>query len=284
MLVAIPIRSPTNREPHMSPLAFRARAVVAGLAVLAAVIVAHSAPASAPVPTADPQLPRLHLSWRAPHGLARAADSIGTTCADSSRTDTLWLSFEPSRDETAFVALGGEIEIHGQPGVSLGAFWHMSKGGANRGGLILQLGPDPSMPGESPWPMPGLGVVDYRVDGATARLGFGCTLGNDSKAHLRKGRRYTVGRVLVRGISAGLPGCDAPVCFEWRRAEFVFGGGRDFWTGGAGHALATRGAADAIRRERLASAPVPTTPAAKPAPPAPAPVRVVLERSDSTAH
>lgn len=268
----------------MPPFAHRVRALAVSLVVIASALAVHAAPAPPAAPAADPQLPRLHLAWRAPFGAARAADSIGVTCSDSSRTDTLWLSFEPSRDETSFVAIGGEIEIAGLPGDSLGAFWHMSKGGANRGGLVLQLGPDPSMPGESPWPVPGLGVVDYRVSGATARLGFGCTLGNDSRARLRKGHRYTVGRVLIRGVTADLAGCDAPVCLEWKRAELVFGGGRDFWTGGAGHALTIRGAAGALRRDRLASAPVPTTPAAKPAPPAPEPIRVVLERADSTAH
>lgn len=241
---------------------FRVSLLAACLLVLIswAAVLAGQAAESQP----ETQRPIVHLTWRAPFGDPRAVDSIGVSCADSSRIDTLYLSFEPSQDESAFVAAGGEIIVHPVPGDSIGPFWQMGKGGANRGGMTLQIGPDPDIPGTSAWNRSGVGVVDYDWTSTRGRFRFMYAMAPDAKMHLRKGERYTLGRFLIRGMASRLPGCDAAVSLEWDRTEFDFvpgepSSGRSVT--GRGNAFVLRGAAGAARTAAVrGSAPRPWTP------------------------
>jgi hypothetical protein len=183
-----------------------------------------------------------------------ARDSVGTSCADSSAAaDTLYLSFEPSQPESEFVGIAGELQVLPMPGDTLAPFWHMGKGGENRGGLIIQFGPNETMPGPSPWPMAGLAVVDYDWTSTHGRLRFGCTLAPDSHQPLVPGTRYTIACVYIRGVRAGQLGCDRPACIRWVQSELVFGGGRDFWRQADAGPIVLRGAAGPARQAARAA-------------------------------
>ena len=192
---------------------------------------------------AAPGDPRIFMAWRAPYGTPGALDTIDPTCPDSSRRDTLYLSFQPTQAETAFIGIGGDLMIYAQPGDTLGSFWDMGRGGANHGGMTAYFQHGEDMPEPNPWGN-GVGNVMYERMGNSARIRFGEVMGMTAGQPIEMGKRYVVGRLVFYGRHAGLTGCDKPVCLEWRRGEFVLGQHRDIYVDYKRQSLVTRGPAN----------------------------------------
>jgi hypothetical protein len=172
--------------------------------------------------TITEEAPRLFLSWHAPAGEPGATDTVTAVCADSMRVDTLWLSFEPTRDEPKFIGLLGELEIYSQGGDTLGGFWDMQPGGGNYGGLTGAWGPDSDFPGEQPWHFQGIRAVNYTRTRYRGTLKFFNVVPEFATDSLKAGHRYTVCRVYLRSKRPGLGGCASPACIAWQTAELMF--------------------------------------------------------------
>ncbi len=192
-------------------------------------------------PAPDMHDPIVHMAWGAPWGMPGAKANLEPACGDSARRDTLYLSFEPTQDESSFVGVGGEIEILAAPGDTLGTFWDMAHGGANAGGIVAQFQLGGDAPGPSPWNAQGSGSVTYERTTRKARFKFGSVIGMFSGKPLTAHTRYTAGWIILGRRGHALTGCETPVCISWWRGEFVFGPHRDLFPDLGEGAVVTRG-------------------------------------------
>jgi len=212
---------------------------------------------------------RIYLSAGAPWGEPGARETFNAACHDTAWRDTLYLSFEPASDDSAFVTASGEIYVYAQPGDTLGSFWEMERGGRNNGGLVMEFGPDASFPQPQPWPVPGLAVVRYDRTPQSGRFRFVFAVPITQPGPVKAGTRYVVGRLLLGPRHPGLEGCDRPVCIEWRTASLGFKGrpmehsklGEGRWLGRGGADLRCRGRIPGWRPKAAGSGPVSPPPA-----------------------
>lgn len=190
---------------------------------------------SVPVPAQmTQQRPKLFLSWHAPYGAPGAALETPVACDDPAHVDTLFVSFEPTRDDTSFTGMAGEVNVFAQGGDTLGGFWDMAGGGTNRGGMTMQFTPHADFPGESPWNRGGMAVVRFERTSASARFRFFNVVPTGSGIALRAGHRYTIGCVLIRQAEpTATAGCDRPVCLELGQTDFSFNGQPDIFQHGS---------------------------------------------------
>jgi hypothetical protein len=168
----------------------------------------------------------LYLSWGAPWGMPGARRNIMVSCDDTARVDTLYLSLETGRDLPRLVAMFGRIAFHPVAGDSLGAFWGFGQGGANRGGLLVQMDADGTFPCGQPWLYPGMGGTMYEVAGGTGELLVIYAVEPEDGAPIAGRTRYCFARLLLRHQHCRLEGAKQPVCVEWREAGYS-GGGAD---------------------------------------------------------
>jgi len=170
--------------------------------------------------------PRLYMAWRAPYGMPRARTDLDLTCGDTSRVDTLYLSFETGRDLPGFFGMSAKLRFHPAEGDSLGPFWFFGREGANPGALQIQLDPDGTFPCSQPWVRPGLGAPGFEFHPWAAQLSFVYAVAVGAEAPVSGRTRYCFARVLFARNRCHLPGSRQPVCIEWAEA-FYSGGGRD---------------------------------------------------------
>jgi hypothetical protein len=180
------------------------------------------------------EAPVLYLAWRAPYGLKGATDTLVPVCGDTTHVDTLWLSFEPTRDESTFIGIGGDIEIRALPGDTLGEFWQMGPGGANHGGMAMKLGLDPEFPGEQPWNRHGVGSVRWESEPTVARFRFFNVTAVGQTIPVQAGHRYTAACLTIRATHPDLAGCGRPVCLGWGRSDVAFAAGNELLRYGGG--------------------------------------------------
>lgn len=200
------------------------RVPVPGLLALAAALLAAPAPAAAAGEGGEPGGHRIFLSAGAPWGEPGARDTFPVACGDTVTRDTLYLSFEPAADDSAFLTLSGDVFFYARPGDTLGSFWEMEKGGRNNGGLLVQFGPDETFPQPQPWTAPGLAVVKYERTPQSGLFRFVFAVPVTHPERVRAGTRYVVGRILLGARREGLEGCERPVCIEWNAASVGFKG------------------------------------------------------------
>jgi hypothetical protein len=194
---------------------------------------------------------RIYLSAGAPWGEPGARAALAVACDDTVGRDTLYLSFEPARDDTGFVAVQGEILFYAQGADTLGSFWAMERGAVNNGGLIAQFGPDPTFPQPQPWTTRGVGSVIFDRTSLSARLRFIFAVPIDHPSIVRAGTRYVLGRLVLGAKRSRLDGCDRPVCVEWHSAALSYKGRKtEAVTHGGSRWLSHAGAA-ADCRERI---------------------------------
>lgn len=167
---------------------------------------------------------QLYLAWDAPWGTKRAEKTRMPACDDSTRSDTLYLSFYPGRPATHFTGFTGELKFLATGSDTLGPWWHMeSKGGENGGNILVEWGPSPDMPGRQPWRTAGHGfaLIDRTPTAMRLRLLFAQAL--DDAVPLDSAATYTLCRVIVRHRRVRqLAGCQQPVVVQWARATFGF--------------------------------------------------------------
>jgi len=212
-------------------------------------------PAAAPRPgessASRAQVPSFYLSWHAPHGMPGAAAECAPACADTVHRDTLYLSFEPTADESTMIGFAGDVYVYAQPGDTLGSFWSMDHKGANDRGLVIQFGPDESFPGAQPWPVVGPGGALYDRTPASGRYRFFYAVAKTHAGPVKARTRYVLGRMIIGARHPGLTGCERPVCIEWRRATFSFGTGNEVLVTKGGSRAVTWGPAGRACRDRI---------------------------------
>jgi hypothetical protein len=194
---------------------------------------------------------RIFLSAGAPWGEPGARTTLRGLCADTVARDTLYLSFEPARDDSAFLTASGDVYFYAQPGDTLGDYWQMEKGGRNNGGLVIQFGPDESFPQPQPWTVPGLAVVKYERTRQSGCFRFVFAVPMTHPGPVKAGTRYVIGRIVLGAAHAGLGGCERPVCVEWHTASLGFKGRPMEFTKLGDSRWLTRGEAGEECRERI---------------------------------
>ena len=186
----------------------------------------HAAAASASVK------PTLYLAWGAPFGMPGARRNLDLTCADRSKVDTLYLSFETGADYEHFYSMFARLSFRSAPGDTLGDFWYFGRNGVNREGLKIQFDPDGTFPCSQPWVRAGMGspVVYHRREGTLLDLLYAVSLPDAVPTSGRT--RYCYARLLLDRKMCRLAGSSQPVCIEWEQARYSIGGGDIFITGG----------------------------------------------------
>jgi hypothetical protein len=166
---------------------------------------------------------RIYLSWGAGYGLPGAAASLARACGDTTRTDTLYLSFDPGRACSTYVGMTATVWFRSLDGDSLGPIWR------SPGGMSLPLGMKVEFPRDStsahpfPWAGYGIGFPGYARPGSNAgRLRLVWAVGPLDGARVEPGRLYGLARILLRRPAAGTPGCTQPVCVEWSEGTMAY--------------------------------------------------------------
>lgn len=212
---------------------------------------------------ADAVEPTLHLSWNAPAGFPRAASSLRTTCADTARVDTLWLTFDPGESAGKFYGVYARLYFHPVGGDTLGPFWHFKSGTANQRNLTIEFGGE-DFPLAPAWTAPGMGQPLYEFNGSAGTLDLVYAVADASAGPIEGGRRYAFARVMIRQRRADLAGCRQPMCIEWALGRV--GAGRDDRHSRTGDRFVTWNAAGAACAPWRTDKPAPWTPKANRAP------------------
>jgi hypothetical protein len=179
------------------------------------------------------------LSWRAPEGSARARDTVLCACRDTSRADTLYLSFELAKARPALRSIEGSLYFYAAPGDTLGPFWSFKHGTPNGGNMSVEYSPFFDVPTTPPWSPDGQGQLsdlsyDRERDQSHLSMSFFLPEAEITTRVLYPGVRYTFARVIFFHRRDDLAGCRQPVCIEWGNAWLRFGTGREIDLGGPG--------------------------------------------------
>lgn len=172
-------------------------------------------------PAAESQSPpgRFFLSWNAPDGEPRGRESLSAACGDSSRRDTLYVTFDPGRDTTRVIAVDAEIRLWPAPGDTLDRHWWFESR-SNPANLLADFNLDGVPGAERIWEATGAGGVRTVSLPDTAKIRLVWAVRMQDGAVLRGGRRYGFARLIVpRPRSAGV--CARPLCFELTYARLA---------------------------------------------------------------
>jgi hypothetical protein len=166
---------------------------------------------------------RIFLSWGAANDLPGATSRLARTCGDTSRVDTLYLSFEPGRACSTFVGITANLWFSSMDGDSLGAEWQAGEARALPRGMKLEFGRDLASGYPFPWESPGIGDYGYLRPVKTAgQLRIIYAVSSRSVARVEGGKRYGFARLLVRRPAAGAPGCEQRVCVGWTEGTLAY--------------------------------------------------------------
>jgi hypothetical protein len=175
--------------------------------------------------------PRVYLSWDAPWGMPRARDTVMVACDDTTRADTLYLTFDPGQDLAELLGIDASLTFRAAPGDSLGPFWDLSRRGVNPWNLRIEFD-EPPAGAESPWQVSGMGAPAYKLNRDSARLELTYYINAAMAAPVAAGTRYFFARVMIRERRPYLRGCKQPVCVELNRLIVSYSGGRRWMTTG----------------------------------------------------
>jgi hypothetical protein len=210
--------------------------VLAGLAVPRAPAAVGAGPGAAPADVIPDGAPydstrgdsvgeaALYLAWGAPYGSPGARQNVNVSCGDTTRMDTLYLSIETGRDLPRLVGMYARLSIRPQPGGSLGPFWGLGEGGANRGGLLAQMDADDTFPCARPWLYPGMGGILYTFEPSHGEIVTVYAVVSEDGVPIAGRTRYCFARLLFRHRRCELEGSRQPVCVEWWEGGYTGGG------------------------------------------------------------
>ena len=171
---------------------------------------------------------QLFMAWHAPYGMKGARSNLTFTCGDTSRTDTLYLSFDTGRNLPEFMAMFARLYLTPASGDTLGMHWRYAKGDTNNRGLVAQMELDSTFPCVQPWRHRGAGVTRYDFEPFRGELTMLQGVALFQGAPVKAGQRYCFARLLFKHSLCRLAGASQPLCIEWVEAQYS-GGGRDFW-------------------------------------------------------
>ena len=166
---------------------------------------------------------RIYLSWGAGYGLPGSAASLARECGDTTRVDTLYLSFDPGQPCSTFTGMTATVWFRPLDGDSLGPLWQSPGGIALPPGMKVEFARDSTSAHPFPWAGYGIGFPGYaRQSSHLARIRLIWAVGPHDGARVQPGRLYGLARILLRRPAAGAPGCDQPVCVEWNEGTMAY--------------------------------------------------------------
>jgi len=158
---------------------------------------------------------QMQLSWAAPFGEAGARRNIVASCDDTTRADTLYLSYIPEESSAAPIAMEAVIYFQPAAGDTLGPFWHFKRGWPNNGNLLIEFDRLIGFPCDVPWPQRlGSGRVSYDHRSGRGRLDLAFVVEPSGGSGVAAHGRYCLGRVIIRQRRTDLEGCLQPVVVE----------------------------------------------------------------------
>lgn len=168
---------------------------------------------------------QLYLTWNAPWGTRRAAQTRTPACADTTREDTLYLSMVTGRDAVRFTGFTAQIVFHATGEDTLGKWWHMEgKGGENAGSLRTEWATNPKFSWRQPFRAQGQGFVILERTPTSSRLKMVYAVPYEAATPVRGDSLYALCRVILKHRpERALAGCEQPVCVEWAEATLAFG-------------------------------------------------------------
>jgi len=166
--------------------------------------------------------PRLHVTWNAPFGDPRARTNLDTNGADTSRVDTLFLSFESPPHNLPLLGLSGALLFEPQAGDTLGSFWAFERTGPNSGNLRVEFDHIWSEYCEMPWNTLVYGHVGYTRAGGRGRLDLSADIVDIGIKNLFPNRSFCFARIAIDHKRAGLlEGCGRPMSISWVGVQFA---------------------------------------------------------------
>jgi hypothetical protein len=184
----------------------------------------------ATAPVAADSSGAIFLSWGAPYGMPGARDAITSSCGDTTMRDTLYITFDPGRNQDHLIGIDANLMFHAAPGDTLGPFWGSSKPGPFPPNIRVQVD-DPPDGCPSPWQGVTTDVKKYRKSGDLSELVLVRYTAVDEAGPVQGGTRYFIARVLL-GHRGGDWGCDRPVCAALARLKPSYGPGSPWITTG----------------------------------------------------
>jgi hypothetical protein len=184
---------------------------------------------AAEAPSKHAAAPRVQLSWNAPWGEPRATDALATDCRDTTRSDTLYLTFVAPRNILPLTGLSAVLLFEPEGGDTLGRFWEFERGARNAGNLSVDFEPLASETCDRPWRAAITGSVGYTRAGGRGRLDLSADVPDELAKNLIPNLCYMGARVVIRHRLSMLPGCSQPVRITWVGGWFrsTRPGGRD---------------------------------------------------------
>jgi hypothetical protein len=189
-----------------------------------------AAPAPAGVPDTTGAVvygePQLYMAWHAPWGEPNATDTLSVPQADTTRADTLYLSFDTGRDAPKFFGLYARLYFRPRFGDTLGVYFNFKRGWWNQGNMRIEFDPDGTFPCPQPWTRTGFGQPIYEMEDGwhAGRLDLIYAMREKDVAPVNAHTRYCFARIIFRQKKSYLPGAHKPVCLEWNMARLSFGG------------------------------------------------------------
>ena len=205
-----------TKTPPSRLLSTLARLALAGFA-LAVTLLAGTARADEPT---------VYLTWHAPYGQPGASDTLSANC-DSTRSDTLWLAFNPGGKSPTFLAMGATLLIHPRMGDSLSKSWSADTlAGFNLRFLKPDADPVPGLGFPQPWKVNGVGVRSLEEAGRAMRFRLIYATPYQEAISIEN-KIYVLARIAVQRPVTGDPRCGEPICIEWSKLELGFAVGDD---------------------------------------------------------
>ncbi len=165
--------------------------------------------------------PKIYLAWNAPYGSPRARDNIEVACGDTTRRDTLYVSFDPGRDLEKFYGMSVTLRFHAAEGDTLGPLWWFGGGESNPRNIRILFPVEPGWPCRGPWKVQGVGVPSYARTPEGGLLDVMYAVNSDSAKALPRDR-YCFARIVFPRPTRDMANCRQPICIECVQSEIGY--------------------------------------------------------------
>jgi len=159
---------------------------------------------------------QLYLTWHAPYGAPGATTDLSGAWGDSTREDTLYISFDLGTDAESFNGFMATLLLHPAIGDTLEQHWRFGHGMDNLKG-VRPLWSIDSIPGARvPWRgLRHLAAIHYDYTSGLGTLKMTFAIPAGASRSFKYGERFCIGRLLFQRPSAGDLGARHPICIEW---------------------------------------------------------------------
>lgn len=166
---------------------------------------------------------RIYLTWGAGYGLPGADSSVTRACGDTSRVDTLYLSFSPGKACSTFMGMTANVWFRALDGDTLGPLWTSPGGTRLPDGMTVEFQQPRASGHEFPWKSFGIGHPAYlKTSPSAGKIRLIWAVMPENGIRVAPDAHYALARILLRRPPAGAPGCTQPVCVEWNEASMAY--------------------------------------------------------------